>query len=199
MKFKKINDHFFPGKEDINQSYIYLHGEIDHESTSPIIEGIIASNLENDCDCKDPEECDCEEKEDVINLLICSPGGDATAALSLIAVIEASEIPIRTISLGECGSAALMIFISGHQRVLTPYTSILSHQFWSGTEGSFSGLQSAMVEFNNYHEKIVKLYTDKTGLDRKYVEKYLLKDTDSWLTPDQALDHKLADIMCDLK
>ena len=196
MKFSKINKHFFPEQESVKQSFMYLYGEIDHESTAPIIQEIIAANLENDPG-EDPEEA--EPKEDVINLLICSPGGELPPALSLISIIEASEIPIRTIFMGECGSAALIIGMSAHQRVITPYSSILSHQFWSGMDGSFSNIKATVHEFDNYHEKLVKFYMEKTSLDKRKISKYLLKDTDTWLTPDEAVKFNLADIVSDLK
>lgn len=196
MKLSKINKHFFPEKEHVTQSFIYLYGDINHESTAPIIQEIIAANLEDDQDT-DPE--DKEVKEDVINLLICSPGGEIPPAMTLISVIEASEIPVRTIFMGECGSAALIIGMSAPQRVITPYSSILSHQFWSGLDGSYSNIEATMKEFNNYHEKLVRFYIEKTGLDRKKISKYLLKDTDTWLRPEEAVKFNLADIVSDLK
>lgn len=206
MKFKKINEHFFGDQaEGINQTYMYLHGDIDHDSTGPIIQEIIQANMDAICETcggTDPECTDCDlvdAKEDVINVLICSPGGEVPAAMSLIAVMEASEIPIRTIALGECGSAALMILMAGHQRVVTPYSSILSHQFMSGMEGSFSNIKASVIEFDNYHEKIVKFYMERTSLDRETIEKHLLKDVDSWLKPEDAIKFGLADLVSDLK
>lgn len=201
MKLTNINKHFFPDKEEVNQSFIYLSDEINSESTGPIIREIIAANMEDDCDCENPEECDCDdEKEDVITIFINSGGGSVADALSLITVMEASEIPIRTIALGECGSAALMILMAGHQRVVTRYSSLLSHQFWTtGVDGSYSDLRATMVEFNNYHEKIVSFYEENTGLDRDTINSYLLKDTDTWLTPAEAVEYNIADLVCDLK
>lgn len=201
MKLNKINEHFFPGKTGIKQSYMYLKGEVDHESTAPLIQEIIAANLAEDEEpIGDPEhDSNLETRDDVINIFICSPGGEVAPAMSLIAVMEASEIPIRTIALGEAGSAALMIFLAGHQRIVTPYSSLLSHQFYTGTEGNYSSLRTGMAELHNYHEKIVKLYMEKTGLDRKKVEKYLLKDTDTWLKPEEAVKWNIADLLCDLK
>lgn len=202
MKLTKINNHFFPELEKVNQSYFYLHGEINHESTAPIMQEIIAANMEktllDNLDDVDPED-DIPEVDDVLNILICSGGGEVAPAMSLIAVMQASEIPIRTIALGECGSAALMILMAGEQRVATHHSSLLSHQFWSGMEGSFSSIKATMTEFNNYHEKILKFYVERTGLNRQTVEKHLLKDTDTWLTPDEALKFNVIDLVSDLK
>lgn len=196
MQFSKINKHFYPDLESIDQAFIYLSGEISQETISPVLQQVLAYNID-DSDPKDPEDDDF--KPDIINLLICSPGGDVPAALSLISIIEASTIPIRTIALGECGSAALMILMSGHQRVITPYSSILSHQFSSESGGTYSSIKATMKEFDNYHEKIVKFYMEKTGLERKTIESELLKDLDTWLLPHEAVSFKIADLVCDLK
>lgn len=197
MQFSKINKHFYPDQEAIDQAFIYLSGEINQENISPVLQQILAYNID-DIDPKDPDEDD-DFKPDVINLLICSPGGDVPSAISLISIIEASEIPIRTIALGECGSAALMILMAGHQRVITPYASILSHQFSSESGGNYSSIKATMKEFDNYHEKIVKYYMEKTGLERIVVESVLLKDVDTWLLPAEAVNYKIADLVCDLK
>lgn len=203
MKLTKINNHFFPDMDHVSQSFMYLHGEINNESTAPLIQEIIASNMEKDlienAEPENPEE-DCQVIDDVLTIFINSGGGSVADAFSLITIMEASEIPIRTIALGECGSAALMILLAGHQRVITPYTSILSHQFWtSGLDGSFSDIKATVIEFDNYHEKITKFYQEKTGLDRKIIEKHLLKDTDTWLKPEEALKYNICDIVSDLK
>jgi len=40
----KINDHFFPEKENIDQAFIYLRDEITLESCGEVIETILAIN-----------------------------------------------------------------------------------------------------------------------------------------------------------
>ena len=78
-----------------------------------------------------------EERPDMLNLIICSPGGDLNASFAMVDVMRGSAIPIRTIGLGQIASAGLMIFIAGEkgQRILTPNTSILSHQYSWGAFG----------------------------------------------------------------
>jgi ATP-dependent protease ClpP protease subunit len=63
-----------------------------------------------------------EERPELLNLIITSPGGDLNAAFALIDTMRGSAIPIRTIGLGQIASAGLMIFIAGDKghRLLTP-------------------------------------------------------------------------------
>ncbi len=50
-----------------------------------------------------------EERPDLLNLIITSPGGDLNAAFAIIDTMRGSAIPIRTIGLGQIASAGLMI------------------------------------------------------------------------------------------
>ena len=71
------------------------------------------------------------------------------AAFALIDVMMSSRIPVKTVGLGTIASAGLLIFISGThgRRVLTPNTSILSHQFSWYNEGKAHELFATMREF----------------------------------------------------
>jgi ATP-dependent Clp protease protease subunit len=73
-----------------------------------------------------------EERPEMLNLIITSPGGDLNAAFALVDTMRGSAIPIRTIGLGQIASAGLLIFISGDkgQRILTPNTSIFLGGIW---------------------------------------------------------------------
>lgn len=212
---EKINKHFFPDQENTRQIFLYMSGEVGHDSVNPVIQAILEANLEKERDEADikkltsMKETDLEELADqleeyqeplgVINLMICSPGGDLTSALSLISVIEGSKIPVRTIAMGECGSAALMILMCGHQRVAIPYSSLLSHQYSTEFGGTYGNIKMTSKELDRYHDKIAELYREKTGLDMRVIRRKLLKDTDSWLSPEDALGFKIIDLISDLK
>merc|ERR1711991_246857 len=72
-----------------------------------------------------------------LTLIINSPGGDVHAAFALIDTMKASTIPIKTVGLGLIASCGFLIFIAGKKgsRILTPNTSILSHQYSWGSAG----------------------------------------------------------------
>lgn len=202
MKLKKINQHFFQ-KDSVDQIFILLKDEIDYETVTDIMESIISENVKKDVyDAAVAAGLDLEELDppaEAINLFLSSPGGNVTAAFSLISFMEASDIPVRTIALGECGSAAFLILMKGHQRVSTPYCSLLSHQFSSALEASYGNMKSTMQEYNNFHDKICDLYVSATGSTRGEVEKHLLRDVDVWLTPEEALKFGVVDLVSDLK
>jgi ATP-dependent protease ClpP protease subunit len=195
--FSQINEHFFNCPE-VEQAFIHIKDEISISNCSAAIEEIIGCNSLDD-ELLDEDGDVYAKKPEVINILITSSGGDMNAAFALINVIRGSHIPIRTIALGEASSAALCIFMSGHQRVVTPFTSLMSHQFNSGVEGSYGSMKNVMREFDEYYNKMTTLYQEMTGLDLKFIKKHLLGENDHFFTPEKAIEYKIADIISGLK
>lgn len=136
-----------------------------------------------------------EERPELLNLIITSPGGDLNAAFALIDVMRGSAIPVRTIGLGQIASAGLMIFIAGEkgQRILTPNTSILSHQYSWGAIGKEHELFATVREFDLTTKKMIAHYKKCTGLDEKKIRETLLPPQDVWLSPVEAKKLGLCD------
>lgn len=185
--FSKMNQEAF-GDTDVNQAVMVLGAEISAEVCSELIAEIISVNFmpEND-------------RPDVINLLITSPGGDMDAAIGLINTMRGSKVPVRTIALGRAASAALCILMAGEHRVVTPWTNLMSHQFSSAMEGTYTDLKTAADEFNKYYKKMIDIYATFTKLPKKKIESDLLNHTDVFLTPAQALEYGIVDMICGLE
>ena len=193
-----INQHFFPDKREVQQLYLYLQEEITINSCSKVIGDIISANLPAYWEDSRGNMIQ-EPAPDVINLLITSQGGDMAAAYSLINVIRGSKVPVRTIALGEASSAALCILMSGHQRVATPYTSLMSHQFLSETGGSYDEIKNLVAEFDLYYQKMQHLYFECTGLDEEFIKTKLLSSKDHYFSPEVAKEYNMVDIVSGLE
>jgi ATP-dependent Clp protease, protease subunit len=165
-----------------------LMEDISLQSCKPVIEWIIEANL-------------VEERPQALNLMICSPGGDLAAAFAVIDVIRGSTIPVQTIGLGEIASAGLLIFLAGEKgkRVLTPNTSILSHQYAWGAVGKHHELVAAAKEYTNIDSRLINHYKKTTNLDEKRIREILLPPQDIWLTAKEAKEYGVCDIIKDLK
>jgi ATP-dependent Clp protease protease subunit len=142
-----------------------------------------------------------EETPEMLNLIITSPGGDLNAAFALVDVMRGSSIPIRTVGLGQVASAGLMIFIAGTngQRILTPNTSILSHQYSWGAFGKEHELFAQIKEFDLTTKRMVSHYKKCTGLKEEQIREYLLPPQDIWLSSAEAKKLGLCDDVKDLK
>jgi len=134
-------------------------------------------------------------------LMICSSGGDMEPAFALIDVMRASSIPIKTVGLGQIASCGLLIFMAGHRggRILTPNTSILSHQYSWGSDGKHHELFSLTKEFNLAHARMVDHYRECTGLTEDQVKMTLLPPSDVWLNAEEALGLGICDYISDLR
>jgi len=142
-----------------------------------------------------------EESPEMLNLIITSPGGDLNAAFALVDVMRGSSIPIRTVGLGQVASAGLMIFIAGTngQRILTPNTSILSHQYSWGAFGKEHELFAQIKEFDLTTKRMIAHYKKCTGLKEDQIREYLLPPQDIWLSSAEAKKLGLCDDVKDLK
>lgn len=160
-----------------------LMGEIDDENVKPVIEWILHENYVT------------KKKRKELLLMVCSEGGDMSAAFALIDVMRSSGIPVKTVGLGQIASAGLLIFIAGSRgrRILTPNTSILSHQFSWGSDGKAHELFATMKEFDLTQKRMIALYKDCTGLEEEEIKKTLLPPHDVWLTAEEALCFNICD------
>jgi ATP-dependent Clp protease protease subunit len=178
--FSKINKNFLGSSE--NSSFYLLMDDIDNSSIRPVIEWIIDTNFS-------------DEKPEMLNLMICSGGGSLSAGFALIDVMRGSSIPVRTIGIGEIASAGLMIFMAGLKgnRILTPNTSILSHQYSWGQEGKHHELMATVKAFDLTSTMLVNHYKKCSNLSEDKIKKFLLPAHDVWLSPDEALKYGLCD------
>ena len=173
---------------DSKHSFFLMMEEISLATCKSAVEWILDANFT-------------EERPEMLNLIITSPGGDLNAAFALIDVMRGSAIPVRTIGLGQIASAGLMIFIAGEkgQRILTPNTSILSHQYSWGAIGKEHELFAQIKEFDLTTKKVIDHYKRCTGLPDKKIREVLLPPQDVWLSPIEAKKLGLCDDVKDLK
>jgi ATP-dependent Clp protease protease subunit len=165
-----------------------LMGEIDEDTVKPVIEWILHENYVR------------KKKIKELLLTICSSGGDLGVGFALIDVMRSSKIPIKTVGLGTIASCGLLIFLSGSpgRRVLTPNTSIMSHQFSWGTEGKVHELFATVKEFELTQQRMVNLYKNCTGLDEETIKRVLLPPQDVYLSAQDALQYHICDHVAEL-
>ncbi len=168
--------------------YVFM-GEVSTETIQPVIEWILYENFVSN-----------KRKKELL-LMICSEGGDMSAAFALIDVMNSSLIPIKTVGLGQIASAGLLIFLTGApgRRVLTPNTSILSHQFSWGSDGKAHELFATVKEFELTQQRMVNHYIKCTGLSTEDIRKSLLPPHDVYLTAEEALALNVCDAISQLQ
>jgi ATP-dependent Clp protease protease subunit len=182
-KQQQQQGHPDPATELFLRGHHVFMAEVTQETMKPLIDWIIAENYNK------------EKKKEELTLGICSPGGDLNACFALVDVMKGSKIPIRTIGMGMIASCGLLMFISGEKgrRVLTPNTSILSHQYSWGTFGKEHELFAVVKEFDLTTRRMIDHYKKCTGLSEEDIRKYLLPPQDVWLSAKEAKKLGLCD------
>ncbi len=161
---------------------IYLSGEINDSVSENVCKEIIEFNIAG--------------KTDHIQLIINSPGGSSPAGFAMIDIMEWSRLPIYTTGIGIIASMGLLVFMTGFRgrRIITPRTSILSHRFLAMSWGNHSQLLASRKEQDLEHARIVDHYLRYSRVGSKEeLERDLLRDVDTWLTPEEAVQFGLAD------
>lgn len=167
----------------------YLADEFTTSTARDVVTWIMDSNLQ------------ASKKPPHLTLMISSYGGDLSAAFAIIDVMRGSSIPVHTVGLGVIASAGLLTFISGTKghRVITPNTSILSHQWSWGQVGKEHELIATMREFELTTTRMINHYRKCTGLTEKVIRERLLPPQDVWLSPEEAKRYKLCDAIVNIR
>jgi len=161
----------------------YFAGDFNQNSVKDCITWILDANFQD------------KTQYEALTLIITSYGGDLFSAFALIDVMRGSAIPVHTIGLGIIASAGLMTFIAGEKgnRIITPNTSILSHQWSSGMFGKAHELMASQKQFDLTTKRMISHYKKCTGLTDKQIRDKLLPAQDVWLSAEEAKEYHLAD------
>jgi ATP-dependent Clp protease protease subunit len=174
------------GKETGLQDYgiIFISGDINADTAESVCKEIIEYNIKSEVD--------------QIQLVIHSNGGTCAAGFAIIDIMEWSRIPVYTTGIGMIASIGLLVFMTGYKghRVITPRTSILSHRYLTLTMGNYSQLIAGRKEEDLMHSRIVDHYLQHSTLKSKEeLEQTLLRDVDTWLSPEEAVKYGVADVV----
>lgn len=166
-----------------NNGYYVFMSDVHPESIKPVVEWILYENYV------------AKKRKQELLLMICSEGGNLKDAFALIDVMNSSQIPIKTVGLGQIASCGLLIFMNGTRgrRILTPNTSILSHQFSWYNEGKVHELFATMREYELTNQRMLEHYRRCTGADDETIKEYLLPAQDRWLSAEEAKNLHICD------
>jgi ATP-dependent Clp protease protease subunit len=173
-----------PGTVLKENGIIFMDKEFNQENCMPLVKMIMEYNL-----------MPAPKAPPIIHLYINSPGGQVASAFHLIDVIKQSKIPVYTYGMGSIASCGVLLMMSGEKghRYLTQNTSIMSHQYSWGSGGKEHELYAKIKQFEISSEKLIEHYKKCTGKKKDYIRKHLLPESDMWMTPEEAIEHGIAD------
>jgi ATP-dependent Clp protease protease subunit len=166
----------------LENSVFFLNGDISEENVSDCVRWITYENLS-------------DSGNKLLTLYINSYGGDLYQAFALIDMMRNSRHPVRTIGIGAVMSAAFLILASGSPggRFVAQNTGLMCHQYSDEVEGKHHDLKASLKEGEHCNSKMLAILVNATGLTTARVRSKLLKETDVFLTAQEAVDLNIVD------
>jgi ATP-dependent Clp protease, protease subunit len=128
-----------------------------------------------------------------INVYINSPGGSVTAGLAIYDTMQFVKPDVCTYCIGQAASMGSLLLSAGTKgkRLALPYSRIMIHQPWGGTQGTASDISIQAKEILRMKEELNKLLALHSGqpIDR------ILKDSDRdyFMSAQEAKEYGLVD------
>lgn len=146
---------------ELEERIIWIDEDID-DDTLNVVKKITQWNRD---DKKKPPE-----KRKPIKIIFYSFGGSLDVHNTLIDVIKLSKTPIWGINAGRCMSAAAMIFLSCHKRLMLENASFLFHQGSGAFSGTFGEVMAQMAEYQQSVDKLTQFMVEHTKYTAEEVE-----------------------------
>lgn len=173
---------------DVDSSTIYMFGDIADGTLYDLVLRIRAVMYMR------PEE----KKNDPLNIVINSDGGDVYEALGMIDYIQSLNVKVNTICRGRAMSAAALLLCSGTGvRAVSKNSTIMFHEMSSGIYGKSSDMKANVQHMEKLEEILVSIMSDNSKKDSKFWKEKTIKDY--YLSPEEALELGVIDSIIEPK
>ena len=168
---------------DIKGRRIFLHGDVEEKTIGMAIRGMY---LLADLDIKSP-----------IELFITSYGGEVDESFALHDVTRTIKVPVHTVALGKCQSAAPLLVACGQkgERYASENCEFMVHDASMEIESEFSPaqLETYVTAVKARVERMDRLLAKYTKRDYRFWKRMSSSKLDRYFTADQALEWGLID------
>ena len=134
-----------------------------------------------------------EDANKDISVYINSPGGSVTAGLAIYDTMQFVKPDVSTFCLGQAASMGSLLLAAGAKgkRFALPYSRIMIHQPWGGTQGTASDISIQAKEILRMKETLSQILANHTGqpLDRIHRD----SDRDFYMSATEAKEYGLVD------
>ena len=129
------------------------------------------------------------EKREPITIVIMNYGGDVDYMWALIDVIEASQTPVRTVNIGNCCSAAALIFMAGHERLMMKRAKVLIHEGSASMSGDSTKILDATESYRKVIKAMKEYIAERTSIPKSVLNK---KRNNDWeIDSEYCLEHQV--------
>jgi ATP-dependent Clp protease protease subunit len=162
---------------DVDSSTIYLYGDIlDGTLYDFVLKVKALMHMRDDA-----------KKEEPINIVINSDGGDVYEALGMIDFMQGLNVKVNTVCRGRAMSAAALLLCAGTgTRAASKNSTIMFHEMSSGIYGKSSDMKANVQHMEKLEEILVDIMSQNSNKDSKFWKEITLKDY--YLSPEEALN-----------
>jgi ATP-dependent Clp protease, protease subunit len=134
-----------------------------------------------------------EDNTKDISLYINTPGGSVTAGLAIYDTIQYIKPDVCTICIGQASSMGAVLLSAGTKgkRYALPYSRIMIHQPWGGTQGTATDISIQAKEILRMKEELIKILALHTGQTFERIERD--SDRDFFMSATEAKEYGLVD------
>lgn len=168
--------------QNLKNRIIYIDQELGDE-TLEYQRQIIQYNIED-------KDIPVEERKP-IKLLINSPGGYLTEAMSLARTIKLSKTPVYTYNMGECDSGAFILLISGMKRFALSGTFALYHRGSGSVGGDFDDTVSATKQYKDQVNQMQEWVIENTKIQKSVLVRK--KSANWWMNDKEQVENGVVD------
>ena len=136
-----------------------------------------------------------ENPKKEIQMYINSPGGVVSSGLAIYDTMQYIRSPVATLCMGYAASMGSFLLAAGApgRRISLPNARIMVHQPSGGYSGKASDIERHAEDILKIKRRLNELYAKHTG--RTYEEVEDMLDTDTFMTPEEARDWGLVDVV----
>ncbi len=164
-----------------------LMNKIDNDTCKLAIEFIMKGNAKAK-----------HERPEKLYIHLNSGGGSVYDGLALINVIKSSAVPVVTVGNGRLMSMGIMIFMSGHERLIHKDTTVMCHQWSQSCDGKSFEFKDSQVHREMLDQLFYRLYEEHTNVSYEVVEEKLFGKSDYYFDAKQAKNYGMADKVIDI-
>ena len=188
-------------KEPADNRLIALFGDIDEAKAGQLCYNLFHLAADKRYAAKNPDDLTegLEEVVDPIQLMICSPGGNAS---EMFAIYDCMRLvregcPIETLGVGKVMSAGVLVLAAGTKgkRRIGKNCRVMIHSVIGGVSGGLHNVENEIDEIRWVQDQYIKMLADESDLSRAQLKKMLQRKVNIYLSAEEAVEHGIADII----
>lgn len=153
---------------------VYIYGDI---TSFPWLESDVSSyGLAKEIDDLDVDE---------IHVYINSYGGEVAEGLAIYNALKRHRARVTTYADGFVCSAALLPYVAGDVRVMSPASLLMAHNAWTRATGNADDLRKEADDLEKITQATITAYMTVAKVDEAEVKRIM--DEETWITPEQAV------------